>query len=182
MLESLLIRHGAPTLAGLKTGTLFAFSFSDRQEMLTCFLYWNRRLLPKGLHLLPLGEYRGRTLIYLYRRSALSHDLQRSQADAILTAKGYPCPSPERCILHLRRRLATTDEFPHEIGLFLGYPLEDVRGFLRDPAACKYSGCWKVYGDTGAARLLFAQFRACSLAYGQSLSRGIGPEQLAVSG
>ena len=96
--------------------------------------------------------------------------------------RGYPCPDPERCIFHLRRRLTISETFPHEIGLFLGYPPEDVYGFLQDPDACIYSGCWKVYGNADAARLLFARFRACSHKYAQSLAQGIGPEQLAVSG
>lgn len=34
------------------------------------------------------------------------------------------------CIDHLKKRLFTHDGFPHEIGAFLGYPLEDVRGFI----------------------------------------------------
>ncbi|MBE6972979.1 MAG: DUF3793 family protein [Ruminococcaceae bacterium] len=180
MLESLLARHGAPTLAGLKTGVLFSTVFSGRMEMLACFSYWNRRLLPKGLHMLPLGERRGRTLIYLYRRSALSRDLQHPHANALLTERGYPCPDPERCILHLRQRLAADDIFPHEIGLFLGYPPEDVRGFLRDPSACKYSGCWKVYGNTDAARLLFAQFSACTRLYCRQFALGTPLEYLAI--
>lgn len=182
MLNTLLVRHAAPTLAGLKTGAAFSAVFSDRKEMLTCLLSRNRLLLPKGLHLLPLGEYRGRTLIYLYRRSALSRDLLHPLAAILLNQYGYPCPDPERCILHLHRRLTRTNSFPHEFGLFLGYPPEDVLGFLRDPTACRYSGCWKVYGNPDAARLLFAQFRACSHIYSQGMLLGIRPEQLAVSG
>lgn len=182
MLEPLLVRHGAPTLAGLKTGAAFSAMFSGQTELLLCFLSWNRRLLPKGLHLLPLGHYHGRTLIYLYRRSALSRDLQHPCTSALLRQRGYPCPDPERCILHLRRRISAGGTFPHELGLFLGYPPEDVLGFLRDPAACKHSGCWKVYTDADSARLLFARFRACSLVYAQSLSLGISPDDLAVSG
>lgn len=182
MLKSLLVRHGAPTLAGLKTGTLFSAAFSNRQEMLASLLHWNRCLLPKGLRLLPLREQRGRTLIYLYRPSALSRDLQQPHTCTLLMDRGYPCPHPESCILHLRRRLAANETFPHEIGLFLGYPPEDVRGFLRDPSACKYSGLWKVYGNTDAARLLFAQFSACTRLYCRQFALGTPLEDLAVSG
>jgi len=182
MLESLLVRHGAPTLAGLKTGALFPAVFSSRQEMMSSLLYWNRRLRPKGLCLLPLQEQRGRTLIYLYRLSALTRDLQQPDTGILLMERGYPCPHPERCILFLRRRLTAAEPFPHEIGLFLGYPPEDVRGFLRDPAACSCSGFWKVYGNPESARILFARFRACRRIYEQSLAHGISPEHLAVSG
>ena len=182
MLESLLTYHAAPTLAGLKTGTLICAAFPSPQEMHSSLLYWNRCLLPKGLRILPLSEQRERTLIYLYRMSALSRDLCQPAAMALLMERGYPCPDPERCILHLRRRLTSSQTFPHEIGLFLGYPSEDVRGFLQDPSACIYSGCWKVYSNADAARLLFACFQACSHTYEHCLSHGIGPEQLAVSG
>lgn len=179
MLESLLVRHGAPTLAGLKTGTLFSCPFADRQEMLCALLHWNRRLSPKGLRLLPLARHRGRTLVYLYRPLALSRDLRRPQIRAVLQAKDYPCQSPERCILHLRHKLDSCREFPHEIGLFLGYPPEDVLGFMNDPTGCKLAGLWKVYGDVPAARLRFAQYRACARLYSQCLGLGIPPDQLA---
>ena len=39
-------------------------------------------------------------------------------------------------------------KFPHEIGIFLGYPLADVAGFIRNKGRnCKCIGTWKVYGD-----------------------------------
>ena len=37
-------------------------------------------------------------------------------------------------------------QFPHEMGLLLGYPIEDVRGFIEhNGCGCLYSGYWKVY-------------------------------------
>ena len=39
-------------------------------------------------------------------------------------------------------------EFPHEVGLFLSYPPEDVKGFIDHRANdFKCAGLWKVYGD-----------------------------------
>ena len=63
----------------------------------------------------------------------------------------------------LIRRLRENDEFPHEIGLFLGYPIEDVVGFIRYAGkGCKLSGLWKVYGDAEAASRLFDRLsRVC---------------------
>ena len=53
-------------------------------------------------------------------------------------------------------------EFPHEIGVFLGYPLGDVCGFLRDPDGCILCGEWKVYENAGEAAKTFERFRRCS--------------------
>ena len=65
----------------------------------------------------------------------------------------------QELLFHLRGRFTDPTEFPHEIGLFLGYPLEDVEGFCRKKGAdCKLSGYWKVYGDVETARKRFAAY------------------------
>ena len=71
--------------------------------------------------------------------------------------------------------------FPHEIGLFLGYPPEDVQGFL-DHRPCKCSGCWKVYGDENKAKKTFDLYKKCERVYCQQLARGIDIERLTVAG
>lgn len=81
------------------------------------------------------------------------------------------------------RRLREEETFPHEIGLFLSYPPEDVRGFIRSPA-CGYKcvGCWKVYGDVCAARRTFGAYRRCTARYEARHARGTPLEKLAVAG
>jgi len=47
-------------------------------------------------------------------------------------------------------------EFPHEIGAFLEYPVEDVRGFLENNGEnFIYSGYWKVYHNASRTIKLF---------------------------
>ena len=49
--------------------------------------------------------------------------------------------------------------FPHELGLLLGYPVEDVLGFIRNEGRnYLYCGYWKVYGDVDAARITFDRY------------------------
>ena len=82
----------------------------------------------------------------------------------MLAAFGYPAGQPLPALLaQLRRRIAQADGFPHEIGLFLGYPVEDVAGFIRHAGrGCKLCGYWKVYGDAEAASKLFDRLtRVC---------------------
>lgn len=180
MYNALLVRHCAPTLAGLKTGCLFSCPFPCREDMRTCLRGWNAQLKGKGLHVLPVHCHRDRTLIYVYRSSALLRDLHSDPVTRLLRELGYPLPCPERCIAHLMKRLSRAPTFPHEIGLFLGYPPEDVLGFIRDPAACKYSGCWKVYADVSSARTLFAAYRSCTRTCCARLASGASLDRLAV--
>ena len=82
----------------------------------------------------------------------------------------------------LVRRLRGSAEFPHEIGLFLSYPPEDVRGFIENRAQnFKRAGLWKVYGDVEQAQRLFARYRKCTDIYCELWRAGSGIGQLAVA-
>ena len=73
-------------------------------------------------------------------------------------------------------------EFPHEVGLFLSYPPQDVRGFIENHAVnYKCAGLWKVYGDEALARRLFDKFRKCTDIYCALWRAGSGIDQLAVA-
>lgn len=178
MYDALLVRHCAPTLAGLKTGSLFSCLFPKPEEMRVCLLRWNRLLGKYGIRALPLRSRGGRTLIYVYLPHALLYDFDNAQTVHLLRERHYPLPCQERCIAHLTGRLNRSASFPHEIGLFLGYPPDDVRGFIDDPTAYKFSGCWKVYADALEAQRRFDAYRKCTQSYCTLFALGAGLEQL----
>lgn len=183
MSEEMIINHCSPTLAGIKTGALFNCAYPSERELRSAVRAWNKTLSPKGLRVLPL-RYNGRTaLIYIYRPAMLSIDLKNELARRLLAQCGYVSETPEGCIVQLLRRFAECDEFPHEIGLFLGYPPEDVCGFIANKA-CGYkcAGYWKVYGDEEKAKKAFARFEKCTRCYCQQHAKGTGIERLAVAG
>ena len=182
MSEELLIRQGAPTLAGIKTGSLFPCACACRETLLTEIRRINRTLTPKGLCLLPIRFLEGQALLYLYRPAELRRDLQDALASELLRQAGYANESCARCVAQLIRRFRESGEFPHEVGLFLSYPPEDVRGFIehRDDG-CKCTGLWKVYGDEANAKRLFAQYRKCTQIYCALWQAGSDMERLAVA-
>ena len=80
------------------------------------------------------------------------------------------------------RRLQESGDFPHEIGLFLGYPPEDVRGFIENHAeGYKFVGCWKVYGDEKSAKKQFARYKKCTDVYCSQWANGKSIERLTVA-
>ena len=103
------------------------------------------------------------------------------EAVRLLEESGYPCHSAGQCVACLIRRLRENDEFPHEIGLFLSYPPEDVRGFIENKA-CRFkcAGLWKVYGDEERAKELFRQYKRCTDRCCALWRAGSGLAQLAV--
>lgn len=182
MPEELVIRHCSPTLAGLKTANMFTCRFSSAQEMNREIRLLNKRLVGKGLRVLPLRYHEGVGLIYIYRPSRLERDLRDDGAEALLAHFGYRGASPIQCVAELIRRLQQSGEFPHEIGLFLGYPPEDVRGFIENRAGgSKCVGSWKVYGDVEKARKTFEKYEKCSRVYYDLWSQGRSIERLTVA-
>lgn len=177
-----LIRHGAPTLAGLKTGNLFPCSFDDRKAFQEDLGQINRVLVPRGLRLIPLRMEEYKALLYLFRPAHLDRDLANETAQALLKQAGYEDLRPRPCLRELTKRLRAGEDFPHEIGLFLSYPPEDVRGFIcHQGKGSKCTGCWKVYGDERAAKERFAAYKTCTAdlcrrhAHGDGLDRLTAP-------
>ena len=182
MSEEAVVRNCAPTLAGIKTANLFGCRYDSISEMRDSVRFWNRRLREKGVRILPLRYRDHHALIYLYRPAQLTDDLRNDEAQAILRLCGYVPDSAEKSIARLMQRLQDTDDFPHEIGLFLGYPPEDVSGFITHHA-CGYKcvGCWKVYGDEQKCRRLFAKYKQCTRIYESCLARGADVVSMTVS-
>lgn len=179
MSEELIVRHCAPTLANLKTGSLFVCPITDRPSFFSSLRSLNELLVPKGLRALPLRIREYSALVYLYRPSRLKKDLEDPAAIKILQDHGYSCYG--KCLPKLIERVRASEEFPHEIGLFLGYPPEDVQGFL-DHRPCKCCGYWKVYGDENKAKKTFDLYKKCERVYCQQLARGIDIKRLTVAG
>lgn len=181
MSEEYLVRHCAPTLAGIKTANLFTCPYEQKQTLIESIRRMNSRLEGKGLRLLPLRFSQKRALIYLYRPAKLSADLADGAAEALLYRCGYQSVDCGSCLAQLARKLRTDSGFPHEIGLFLGYPPEDVCGFM-EHRPCKCTGCWKVYGDEEAAKRKFALYKKCTKVYCDQWAKGKDIERLTVAG
>ncbi len=96
--------------------------------------------------------------LLFYDPTLLRCTLCRQGCRSLLTELGYCETASVKGLLgRLESRLGK-DNFPHEIGLFLGYPEDDVRGFIQCKGhhyqACRY---WKVYSDHKAALEKFHQ-------------------------
>lgn len=166
-IESLIACFAAPTIRGLKAGSLInlrrqgddtlAATWRDKKDELLDKFRVDALALPQR----PACACQyDAILLLLYKKDLLTQVLFTEEAAAILKPLGYEkCLRCIRCCLeHLTERFKFG--FPHEIGLFLGYPPEDVREFIRNRGENSLAtGYWKVYGDVRGARRSFRQFR-----------------------
>lgn len=181
MSDEMLIRHCSPTLAGLKTANMFLYKYESLEEMRKAIRRINKKLGAKGLRMVPLKYGEGKALIYLYRPDFLKNDLSHEKAEKILLQKGYRGEGCGSCLSKLSKRMKENRDFPHEIGLFLGYPPEDVQGFIEGKKECaQCKGCWKVYSDPEGAMRKFNKFNKCKMIYKNMYDEGADIETLAL--
>lgn len=181
-LEKYLIEHCSPTLASLKTANLFVMEAEGEEQLKNQLFRWNLALGGKGISLLVLRYRNHKALIYVCRKNMLNADLQKPGVGAFLTEFGYSVMTADATLAHLKERIAGNDEFPHEIGIFLGYPLGDVIGFIENAGQnSKCSGCWKVYCNECEAMRLFAQYKKCRRIYLRLWNEGTSVVKLCVA-
>ena len=178
-IEQLLVQHCAPTLAGLKTANMFTYCCQNKMELRKILRHCNAHFKHTDLCIMPLRKVNKRTLLYVYHKEQLMRDIQTNEVKAILQKCHYPTHNPMRCLVHLAKRMKSQTDFPHEIGCFLGYPPEDVLGFMENTKTCKCVGCWKVYGDETKAKSTFERYKQCTHAYCKRWENGVSFSQLA---
>ncbi len=164
-LEKGIIEHGAPTLARIKTGSLFTVKITE-ENIVDEVEKWNRFFVEKGVALRVLRCTERCALVYMYREVSLERDFEDLLTKEILKEYGYEGLALNQAIDRLTERLKNCEEFPHEIGLFLGYPAEDVKGFIcNNGFNCNLCGYWKVYGNTKEALIKFERYDKCRAIY-----------------
>lgn len=178
-----MVRQCAPTLAGIKPGNIFCFRHSSLEVLRQKVYQWNERLTPLGLEvriLLERPDDRS-VIVYVYRRSHLEQLLTDHAYQEFLRDARYTGMDLDGLLAQLSCRLETQPEFPHEIGIFLGYPLRDVIGFIENRGqnfTC--CGFWKSYGDPAEIQVCFDCYRKCIQNYVTMFEQGTPIERLAV--
>ena len=180
-LESELIEHCAPTLAGIKSAGLFSYFYSDAGVAKEELKEVNHLLNGKGVCVEALLWREKSVLIYTYRTGHLQRELEGPGAEELLAEYGYKNCDVTECIGHLKERLNQDTCFLHEIGIFLGYPLEDVKGFIENGGRnCKCCGFWKVYCNEAEKVKVFEKLKKCSQIYLRLFSEGRSIRQMTV--
>lgn len=176
------MEHGSPTLARLKLGSLMNVFHNGMEALQGEIRRLNRMLAPKGLVLTALRADEKRALLYLFRCEHLRRKLTCPLVRAFLSGYGYEKFTAAEAIKFLRTRMAREGDFPHEIGVFLDYPLSDIQDFIRHGGQnCRMCGVWKVYSNEDDARRTFDRFKKCRDVYTRKYREGCPLARLTVA-
>lgn len=169
-----LVRNAAAVIEGVKPAAIFSLALRSyvggrwrqlAREALDEALRAYGRALPRyGIQIRVLYRSERRVFLLVWRPTLLTGALADGESLEILRGLGYLGSCERELVRELRRRLVAyyrsceagsqKQGFPHEIGLFLGYPAHDVKSFMAgEEALC--TGAWKVYGDKHSAMRRF---------------------------
>ena len=179
-IEQIIGYHCAPAIRGIKVANLVALPQHLGATMVEKTHEYNDKFNQKGLFFYELCHCDKRKLLLVFRERMLEDYLRQPEVLAFLQNYGYESyETLADWLLHLRERIEMSDVFPHEIGVFLGYPLEDVKAFIHfRGAGYKVCGDWKVYGNQASAMHAFHCFRMCRDYCHAQLNKGKSLESL----
>ncbi|MDO5521931.1 MAG: DUF3793 family protein [bacterium] len=156
--ELILTYYLAPVILKMKPASLLAFSSTE-------LMAYEELLNGIGMKKVILDEYRGKSYVLFYQQDMIQKILENEENKLFLKSMGYHMFTLEQVLYRMEvrlqrcHRIKESEAFPHEIGLLLGYPLEDVIGYIKfqgkDALA---SGYWKVYGNVVKAKNMFLQY------------------------
>ena len=161
---------------------MFSVAYRCEWELMNEVKRYNVLLSGKGVTVRVLNRHTAtngakRALVYVYRKKLLDKILNDVEVYNFLKKYGYNynCneKTTEKSIGFLSERFGKSGEFPHEIGIFLGYPLGDVEGFIENGGkSSKCVGCWKVYCDECEALKVFEKYNKCRRVYKKLWNEG----------
>lgn len=146
----------APVLAGIKPSNLLILEGTGTLEIMEV-------MDGTGLSFEYLYRGNGKSVWLVYWLEEIEELLVKPETQEFLRSLGYRGFDVLAVFRFLKTRytayLGRGESYPHELGLLLGYPLEDVRGFMVNRGKnYLYSGYWKVYKNAENAKKTFALY------------------------
>ncbi len=172
--EELLVIHASPTLANMKPASLVCL---NELEGKVCSI---SELEARGLSFFSIVNRKGCRLVLVYRKEKLEMALQNVLSQEILRHFGYSGTLKEM-LEHLSTRFLS-EQCPHEVGIFLGYPPEDVQAFIQNNGKNAVSSdFWKIYFNVEQAEITLRKWKKCRKKYIECFLGGTDITRLCVT-
>lgn len=176
--ENQLILQCAPVITGMKISNLLIIQNQYLRQI-------SKLLSCSKISYYVLYASKEKATVLLYDRKKLVNYIAGEKVRLFFRESGYEDFEPEAVFRRLRKRYeiyrqndAETERnrlFPHELGLLLGYPLEDVQGFIQNGGKNSlYTGYWKVYYNVPLKKALFLQYERAKETLIELVSNGVG--------
>ncbi len=153
-----LLYHLSPVIKGVKPA--ITLSISIHKEL---YQIWNEIGIDfvnsLGLQCTLLRKAQASIILYIYDSTQTEAIMQNFEILKFLHNLGYPMSSHFGDFVDMLVRRYAKYNCPHELGIFLGIPLDDVIDFMHcTDKPCMLCGYWQVYNDIDTAKEIFASY------------------------
>ena len=155
LLQNQLAIHSSPAICGIKASNLINMKCDD--NIISEIEELNNKYPRLCFYILKKNN--DNALVLVYRKNILEKKLFEDDNKSFLDSIGYNTNSVDDMLKSLKERM-NNDSFPHEIGVFLGYDLSDIKSYI-DGKECLYTGYWKVYSNVNEKKALFNKYTRC---------------------
>lgn len=158
-IENFLVYHTALVIAKVKPAVTITLG-KRKIERINAWNKYGRKFLNSiDLKCIELRETKNSIILLVYDEELLEKEINTRDHIEFLKNLGY---SQELNINEYVRFLKIRYEkyhCPHELGVFLGIPIEDVKDFMKcTDKKCLLCGYWKVYNNKDDAEKIFTKY------------------------
>ncbi|MCY6957104.1 DUF3793 family protein [Clostridium brassicae] len=173
-LIAMILYSAAPTIAKHKPSYLIIFHNQGKRKLNNIWeIYKNDIYKELNISFYELKNNSDSTAVLFYDNSKMNKILKNKRNTKFLKQYGYTSKmSLKQCLSLLKNRYYYS--CPNEIGVFLGYPLEDVIEFISDnQKEAIIFGYWKVYHNLNYALNVFKKYDSCREKVINLISNGV---------
>lgn len=157
-IKAVLIYNISPVLEGIKPASIITFSRSGRNLKRLWKLYGKSLIKNNEIKYLELYEGCSSISIMFYNCKLLERLMGQGEIRDFYKELGYRFQADVEFLL-AQMKFKYQKECPHEIGVLLGIPLEDVKSFMDERnQECLAAGYWKVYNNLEEALNIFKTY------------------------
>ena len=158
-MENFLVYKTSWVIAGVKPAVTIGFKKKDEKIYENWNLYGKSFVADINLEYIELRQNDESIILMIYDKNILEKELNKKNVIDFLANLGYPEEIDiDQYVKTLKDRYERY-HCPHELGLFLGIPFEDVKDFMEcTTKKCILCGYWKVYNNSEEAKMIFTQY------------------------
>lgn len=160
--------------AGLKPSATFTLKRENKLLFKAWNKYGNDYLKSLNLNYIDLRDTENALIILIYDEKLLEKFVSKADNRKLLDSLGYENIDDINMVLNKLQVRYQEYNCPHELGVFLGYPIDDVVDFMKcSEKKCLFCGYWKVYNKGHKAKEIFNLFDEVKNVTASKLTEGV---------
>lgn len=158
-IENFLLFNVSQVVAGVKPASTVTLKKAGDNTYLKWILYGRKFVKNINLDFVELRESKDAIIVMLYNKESLSKYIFKEEQKRFLIKLGYTYDEDISIYVETLKERYNLYHCPHELGLFLGIPVKDVKDFMEcTKKKCLICGYWKVYNDCSEAQEIFKKY------------------------